>query len=181
MLSGIECDRASEVRDRRRGRRPGSCGFQAQATRGRALQPCRKDTLRLPSRLFSEGFPATQEKKKPRFQGEGDAACERRKEKWSWVKGLESEANKRDMILLSHGLRAYTGLQIRVDAVVIHSLSFNSALNLYAVPFAPPLAPALGWRVGQDRSFAESRGCVVSVGVGMSKDGTWNQTRTPRM
>ena len=31
------------------------------------------------------------------------------------------------------------------------------------------------------RSFAESRGGVVSVGVGMSKDGTWNQTRTPRM
>ena len=66
VLSGIECDHAPEVRDRRRGRRQGSCGFQAQATCGRGLQPCRKDTLRLPSRLLSEGFPATQGGKKGR-------------------------------------------------------------------------------------------------------------------
>ena len=52
-----------------------------------------------------------------------------------WLKELESEANNRDIILLSYGLRADSGLQIRLDAIVVQSLSFKSAPNKGVRPF----------------------------------------------
>ena len=52
---------------------------------------------------------------------------------WVWMKELESEANNRD--ILSYGLTANSGLQIRMDAVVVHSLSFKSAPNEGVRPF----------------------------------------------